>query len=145
MTSRVARVLDFLFPAKTIGGDCYQSKGPLMRRWYILPFRHSPKGMALLVHCFFRSDMDRAVHDHPWNYLTFPIRGYIEHLPDGSAHYRKPFRFYYRPAEWQHWVEVTHNRTWTILIKLKTRRNWGFITKSGWVIWSLLNYEADCE
>lgn len=138
--------LDKMFPYKVIGGgDCYASRGPLMQRWYVSPRRTSPKSTALMVHCFFRSDLDRAVHDHPWSFLTFPLRGYKEHLPDGTVHYRKPFRFYFRPAEWQHWVEVTGSHTWTIILKFRTRRMWGFLTKDGWIEWLKLNYEADCE
>lgn len=47
-----------------------------LTRWYLLRF----KSFAVFLHYFHRSDEDRALHDHPWNFITIPLwRGYYEH------------------------------------------------------------------
>lgn len=60
------------------------------------------------LHKFYRGDNDRAPHDHPWAFITFPLSSYIEHhFVDGvSQGYRevKAFRFHYRPAKFEHIV-----------------------------------------
>lgn len=87
------------------------------------------------LHHFLRSDNDRHVHDHPWSFITIPLSsGYWEHLPDGSKVWRRRFQPLFRPAEWQHWVEITQPAgVWTFIVRFRKRRNWGFITPAGWV------------
>ena len=132
-------------PGKVINGHCPDQLGPYLHRWYLFPPR-VPKGRpSIMLHCFFRSDDRSAVHDHPFSFITFPLQGYIEHYPDGTSKFIKPFRFYFRPAEWQHWVEVVQPKTWTIIFKFRSRRPWGFITKTGWVDWRDMNYREGCE
>ena len=88
--------------------------------------------MAVFIHKFVRSDEDRALHDHPWNFLVIPIwRGYIEHsdrvvicdcepgstyceMCEGDGAYREPVRrrvwpiigTRYRDATYRHRVEL---------------------------------------
>jgi hypothetical protein len=40
----------------------------------------------------------------------------------------------YRPAEWQHWVEII-DPVWTLVFRFRRRREWGFVTERGWVDW----------
>jgi hypothetical protein len=82
-------------PDRVIGG---QDGTPYMLRWYLLRhpnaadvlqatgwrrrwLEHRYKhGASLYLHCFLRSDDDRALHDHPWNWATLLLRGeYKEH------------------------------------------------------------------
>lgn len=66
------KLLDWI-PNKTIV-NC--DRDPYLKRWYL--FRTKP--FAVFLHRFFRSDEDRALHDHPWPFITFILwRGYIEH------------------------------------------------------------------
>jgi hypothetical protein len=47
-----------------------------LRRWYVI----RSERVGLFIHQFVRSDEDRALHDHPWDFVVIPIwRGYIEH------------------------------------------------------------------
>ncbi len=47
-----------------------------LRRWYVI----RRQSFGLFIHQFVRSDEDRALHDHPWDFIVIPIwRGYIEH------------------------------------------------------------------
>ena len=57
---------------------------------------------------FYRGDNDSASHTHPWWFITFPLTGYLEKLfrqgTELGIRYVKPFRFHYRPADFEHYV-----------------------------------------
>src|SRR5574337_503235 len=74
---------------------------PYLLRWYLTPWRrwhaqarHAEHPYLLArvkgwlgfvlpsayLHCFLRSDDDRALHDHPWFWCSVLLRGrYVEH------------------------------------------------------------------
>jgi hypothetical protein len=117
------------WPRRAITDPCRPDAGPLMLRYFLI---RSP-WFAVYLHRFLRSDNDRHVHDHPWSFWTLILtRGYFEHLPDRSRHWRPPGSILFRPAEWQHWVEVPRP-CWTFVVRFRKRRDWGFITSAGWV------------
>jgi hypothetical protein len=95
---------------------------PYLERWFVYIF-----GCTLRLHKFYRGDDDRAPHDHPWAFWTFPLSGYWErvhksppcricHSTAGvctwnhkgsnatQEHYVKPWRLHYRPSSYQHMV-----------------------------------------
>lgn len=121
---------------------------PLMRRWLI----ETPIGSVRLHH-FLHSDDVRALHDHPWWFITFPLgQGYLDVTTcsrcgghgtytsgggDNGAHIRcgcrdgrvrthvEPWRFHYRPANYLHAVET--NGCWTVIVTGRKVRKWGFL------------------
>lgn len=121
-----------LLPWKSIEDACEPESGPLMIRYMLL---RTP-WFSLYLHHFLRSDHDRHFHDHPWNFLTFILsRGYWENVPAGRF-WRRRFSLLWRPATWQHWVEVEPGRTvWTLFFCTAKSREWGFITEKGWIDW----------
>lgn len=75
----------------------------------------------LRLHIFHRGDRDQDCHDHPWDFITFPLTSYVEEVlkehkveanPNGKSaptffrtvQITKRFRFHYRPAEHAHRV-----------------------------------------
>lgn len=48
--------------------------------------------------------------------------------------WRRRFSILWRPAEWQHRLELV-KPTWTLVLRLRRRRQWGFITRTGWQDW----------
>jgi hypothetical protein len=75
---------------------------PLMIR-YIL-FRVSKFGVFL--HKFCRSDHERCLHDHPWNFVSIILKGgYQEVTNDGIVRYA-PGSILVRPCEWRHRDEM---------------------------------------
>jgi hypothetical protein len=128
-------ILDKLFQFRVII-NC--QKDPYLKRWYVI--RTEPFG--LFIHKFIRSDEDRALHDHPWNFIIIPIwRGYIEHSQkkfvtvwrheaEHMAQIKRrvwPLMISIRPAEYQHRVELIEGKpAWSIFLRFKKRREWGF-------------------
>lgn len=113
---------------------------PYLTRWELF----SCKWLAIYVHRFERSDDRSSLHDHPWNFITIPLRyGYNDCTynggkdvlgnPDFNRQLMKPFRIYYRPALHIHFVELLWDgikgedkRAWTLVIRFKYIRYWGF-------------------
>lgn len=112
-----------------------------MTRWYL--FRREKIGVFL--HRFSRSDEDRALHDHPWSFITVILwRGYFEHTPKGSSR-KWPGMMCWRPAEWRHRVELVDGKpAWTLVVRFKARREWGFWMPSGWIQWNKW-WQNNCE
>ena len=142
-----------LLPKNRIADECHDGKGLLMTRYYLTP---KIFGCRLVIHQFHRSDNDRHYHDHPWNFISFILKGsYIEHWPmtmwkDSTAgSYRvtsdiqqchRRFSIIKRPKTWKHWVELSTDdccnepvESWTLVLLYGERRDWGFHTKEGWI------------
>jgi hypothetical protein len=102
-----------------------------LERYYLF---HS-KWLAIYIHRFWASDED-PVHDHPWNNISWVVkRGYFEKLPDGTRHFRMPGFKAFRKAEQFHAVELspgTEGDVWTVFIRFRRRRQWGFWHQDGW-------------
>lgn len=112
---------------------------PYMRRWL---FRH-PWGNVRL-HCIMRSDSDRALHDHPFDFVSLILRGaYIEHRPMLARNPAGPtvIRRYRAGqlnrcrAEDPHRLELREGPVWTLVFCGRKRREWGFHAEEGWVHW----------
>ena len=104
---------------------------PYMMRW-----RLGPKWLpGLRVHHIYRSDAGRELHDHPFSFVSFVLRGgYWEDRADGSRKWYGPGSIIFRQAETLHRLEVPIGKTaWTFVIRGRIRRQWGFQTRHGWV------------
>lgn len=110
--------------------SCASEHGVLLVRYFVF----QSERLAVYVHHLMTSDEDRALHDHPWSFVTFLMSsGYYEHTPTGR-HWRRRFSVLYRPATWQHRLELV-KPTWTLVFRFRRVRVWGFITKGGWMDW----------
>jgi hypothetical protein len=99
---------------------------PYLQRWIVYL-----GGFTLRLHKFHRGDDDRAPHDHPWWFITFPFRSYEEVVPEGGVLMHrvvKAFRFHYRPATYQHIVKMPPGAKpfFTFVISGQRSRGWGF-------------------
>lgn len=137
---------------RLLSGQPHQVIGdnsPYMLRWWVLPpnlrlshERGEPvasKHFKVYVHKFLRSDDDRALHDHPWWFVSLVLRGsYLEYTPGcGLPHLRKPGSIAYREATTRHRVSLVNgwgrdHRTygpqpcWTLIVTGPKVRDWGF-------------------
>lgn len=119
-------------PGITWGQRVGETECPYLRRW-ILNFGLG----SIRVHHWIASDDPRALHDHPWWFLTFVVRGgYLDvseyadgtprydHLTEGSVRYR--------PALHKHTVLVEPGGCWTIMLTGRHSRDWGFWVNGQW-------------
>lgn len=114
-------------PHQVIGGE---QGDPYMLRWYVFP---KVPWFRVYVHKFLRSDEDRALHDHPWAFVSLILRGrYVEHTADGAT-LRLPFTVAYRAARTRHRVQLYRNEVtgredpcWTLIVTGPKVREWGF-------------------
>lgn len=127
-------------PDRVIGGVV----APYMNRWRL--FNWDGNWPNVYIHRFLRDDDERATHDHPFTFISIVIRGgYYEltHGPDWTLlrKWRGRFSIAYRPARWLHRVELARNEdgtaqeAWTIVLRGRRFRTWGFMCKHGWVHW----------
>lgn len=84
-------------------------------------------GGSLRIHRFLASDADRAMHDHPWWFLTLPLHGYLEFTPaHGQGRPVRAWRLHWRASHLRHRVTLLRVPTWTIVLTGAPTREWGF-------------------
>lgn len=114
--------------------------GDYMHRWIFL----TPWG-TLRLHHILRSDDDRHLHDHPFDFTSFLLSGgyteitAVEDQLDtayfGSSTVPKfwpRFSIIRKVAEDAHRL-ILERPVWTFVIGGEKRRQWGFHTENGWV------------
>lgn len=113
---------------------CTAARGPLLTRYYLLNTRWG----AIYLHHLHASDEDRALHDHPWSFVSVLLTcGYFEWTETTAGHTRTWYPRWSvlrRPAEWRHRLELVRP-AWTLVFRSPIKREWGFITPSGWMHW----------
>jgi hypothetical protein len=104
-----------------VDGDIY------MIRWRLVQTPY----FAVYLHKFLRGDADPYVHDHPWNFISFVLRGgYGEIVRDNFTHKlrHRNIRFVnVKRRDDAHYVHTLHRvPTWTLVFRGRQRRTWGF-------------------
>lgn len=102
---------------------------------------------AIKLHRILMSD-DNCMHDHPWSFISIILwGGYVEESPDYSVMHKSvgfpytlkrlygPGSILWRPTPSVHRLVIFQPAT-TLVITFKKKRNWGFYTSKGWVLWS---------
>ena len=118
------------WPQRRVIWQCKSAQGILLVRYYLLQTRW----LTVMLHYLAASDDDRALHDHPWAFVTVLLTsGYHEHTPQGRF-WRRRFSVLHRPAEWQHRLELVEP-CWTLVFRGAYVREWGFIVDRVWVQW----------
>ena len=120
-----------------------QDNEPYLERYYLFLKDRNRFPFNVFLHHFLKSDPD-DVHDHPWPYATVILRGgYWEWIPmfdqqgNKIAEYqtwRGPGHFRFCKAESFHRIELDPSVScWTLFMPGPQRREWGFLTKKGWI------------
>lgn len=129
-------------PDVVIGGTA----DPYLLRWWLIPWN---RWFNIYLHVFFRSDDDRALHDHPWVNLSILVDGrYIEEtIRAGGIHIRTERRagaLKLRGPRAAHRVELVAGQPCTtVFVTGPNLRSWGFHCPRGWVHWRLFTNPAD--
>lgn len=128
-----------LFARKVIGGDA----NPLLIRWILVrvPF------LGIYLHKLCRSDHERALHDHPWSFVSVVLRGGYHEITASGKRWRGVGSIAYRPATWRHRVVIAPARpAWTLVFVGPRSRNWGFWPGDRFCFWRRYNPELGiCE
>jgi hypothetical protein len=129
------------------------ARAPYLLRWWLFGRKPHPTdpgrfiarsflGLRPYVHCFLRSDDDRALHDHPSASISIALHGScVEHTIDaGGIHRRKVISagaVRFRRASFAHRIEIQPGTEfWTLFIFGPNTREWGFhCPDRGWVHW----------
>lgn len=100
--------------------------------------------LSIYFHIFYRSDAD-DMHDHPWPFVSLLLwRGYIECTTQGRSR-KYPGMLLFRPATWIHRVElIDGKKAASLVVRGRIVRDWGFITKNGWVKWTSYFRKMGC-
>lgn len=116
---------------------------PLLIRWKILAIGFA----GIYLHKFLRSDYERALHDHPWGFLSLILAGGYQEEHDNNPERTKetishgPGSLLYRPPKWRHRVILfPKTPAWTIVIVGPRVRAWGFwVSVTEWCPWKRHN------
>lgn len=117
-------------------------------RWYVIPRN---RFLNVYLHHFLHDDEDRALHDHPWWFVSIMLRGgYAEVVLDDRCVERHAPSIAFRRAEHAHRVMLFRNpfsggviRCWTLVITGRVVRDWGFLCPQGWRHWKLFTSPED--
>lgn len=137
-----------------VGGEL----DPYLLRWFLIP--RNPF-FNIYLHCFLRSDDDRALHDHPWFNLSILLRGqYVEETIRAGGVHRYVMRqagcIKFRTPWHAHRIEliphpdyesamgaIGYEECWTLFITGPKLRSWGFHCPNGWRGWKRFTAPGD--
>lgn len=113
----------------------------LITRYYVLPWwdrkDDSKSRFSARLHHLHSSDPG-ALHDHPWGFVSFIIKGsYVETTPEGTF-LRKRWSVIRHKATDLHRLTIPgspNGQTWSLVFFGRRTREWGFLTDDGWVPW----------
>jgi len=125
-------------------GHLYHADNSLyMKRYSIF----ETKWLSARVHNIATEDRDVAMHDHPWSFISFVLRGaYLEERPMtimpcfisdsceesyGVKARRAGLKPAFRHATDRHRISWVAPNTWTLFIYGPLRQWWGFYTPAG--------------
>jgi hypothetical protein len=133
------KLLDRLFPKKAIV-NC--DRNVYLHRWFVV----RTKFLGVFIHKFELSDEDRALHDHPWNFLVVPLfRGYNEFNAKGVHRVWPIIGTRFRRGTYRHRVELIDGKpSWSLFFRFRRFRIWGFWPKTGFMAWNVW-WTAHCE
>jgi hypothetical protein len=106
-----------------------------MRRWWFLRF--GP--LQIRVHHILLADIGRDMHDHPWQFRTFILRGGYLEAREHAGGVRRRMRLpgttaAMRRGEFHRIAKVAPDGAWTLFVTRGQRQGWGFKSPAGAVI-----------
>lgn len=103
-----------------------------MRRWWFL--RLGP--LQIRVHHILLADIGRDMHDHPWPFRTFILRGGYLEAREHAGGVRRRMRLPGTTAamqrgEFHRIAKVAPGGAWTLFVTMGPRQGWGFKNSAG--------------
>lgn len=122
--------------------------GYMNRYWLFNPYEPESDGRdakyrwlpSVRVHHILRKDMDRAMHDHPWDARTVILYGYYKEIRLENGEERHYARYAGDTAklnfgEYHTITEVSEGGVWTLFITWPYKGTWGFLVDGVKVPW----------
>jgi hypothetical protein len=142
--SLIIRIIRALFLVKEI----ISKEGKVhFRRYRLL----ATPWFNIYIHQILKSDEDAHFHDHPWNFLSYILKGsyherwtsYPDHkweydtvwssLPPQNLFKMKPRRVIRHHAQDAHSITILTPEVWTLVFTSGRARVWGYQTPQGWI------------
>ena len=115
-----------------------KSKGGVIhfQRWMVL----DTLWFKIYLHKLSRSDTDKHMHDHPWNFISLILKGSYEEFT-----LKKPYWDKFVKKTYSVGSVIKHNHTdahkitlltpdvWTLVFIGSKRFDWGYQTEKGWM------------
>ena len=132
ITTYIIKLFDYFERHRIIKDRCDEE--PYLERYYIFLKDRTNFPFNIFIHKILKSDPD-DLHDHPWSYFTFILRGGYWEITKEGRFWKGPFTFRWNNAKSLHRIELDPNVSdcWTIFIPGQKQREWGFMTKNGWI------------
>jgi len=105
--------------------------GEYMGRWWLVD-RDWRLPFSIRLHRICREDLDKYLHDHPWDWRTIVLQGwYVEEDEYGNFHLRKQGFTGKKHAHQFHRIDkVSDGGVWTLFIMGRPYNNpWGFMVE----------------
>jgi hypothetical protein len=136
MTQFLSNIMDKLGRRRVITER--DSNVPYLIRYYLFLKERKNFPFNITLHKVLVSD-EPTLHDHPWSYATFIIKGgYYENTPKGRF-WRGPGHFRYRRADDLHYLELDKDANgneipcWSLFFMGKKAGAWGFLKNGVWI------------
>lgn len=122
---------------------CGRDGSPYLTRISLTP---ETRWGRLMLQIFHRGDPDPDPHDHPWDFWTFPLVGYVEEVMKGDGSIIWPvlvdhWQWHYRPCYYAHrvlyaqWSSRRPRNLTRRIVSIVWRgpyvRDWGFWVEDG--------------
>jgi len=117
-----------------------------LHRWR---FRLWSKGPGIMIHRHNDPDPGRALHDHPWWFISLILRGGYEeehadirlaHLGGIPRQWRRGSIHMMRLGKAHRITRLLRAPTWTLIIHGSVKRKWGFYPLEGFVPHDEMDY-----
>lgn len=99
------------------------------RRWRII----ETPWFGVYIHGIYQADQDKDMHDHPWDYASYVIKGgpFLEESMNSLGEKKElenmfPGDFIRRRAEHFHRIVKLESPVYTLFFTGRRRRNWGY-------------------
>lgn len=130
-------------PVKHLGsanGDLYMGRWRLVDEhasywaapwWKRSATLHAAREWSARLHHIVRPDHDRDLHNHPFSYRTYVVKGWYEELyldPQGIKRHRRisAGETSYSGGAWHRITRVSPGGVWTVFVMDKNHGEWGF-------------------
>lgn len=124
-------LLDRVFgPSEEINGHGRCST--YLFRWHLITTRRA----KVYLHKFVGDDWSLDHHDHPKRFISLGLWGsYLEHSEGEERRYSAPWARSF-PATHRHRITTPWGTCWTLVIVLRTVREWGFWHEGRFIPWA---------